>query len=92
MSDMARRAGVDSDQLSLAQYDPDRSVPEKLGSSSRYGYRYEREDLWKPRPDVQFYLDAVADRVDVLPPAAKDQFRAVRDRLPANRQPEVLNS
>jgi asparagine synthase (glutamine-hydrolysing) len=89
MTDMAARAGLDVVQLQAADYDPDRSVPEKLGSSSRYGYRYGREDLWKPLPQVQFYLDAVADRVDVLPPRARSQFRDVRNRLPEAARLEV---
>jgi asparagine synthase (glutamine-hydrolysing) len=90
MLDMARRAGVDEKRLKSAQYDPDRSVTEKLGSSSRYGYRYGREDLWKPLPQVQFYLDAVADHVDVLPPHARTHYRDVHQRLPEDARPEVI--
>jgi asparagine synthase (glutamine-hydrolysing) len=92
MLDMAHRAGLDEQRLRLAEYDPDRSVPEKLGSSSRYGYRYGREDLWKPLPQVQFYLDAVADCVDVLPPRARTQYREVHRRLPEDARPEVTGS
>jgi asparagine synthase (glutamine-hydrolysing) len=64
--ELARRRGLTPELLDDAGYDPDRSVTEKLGSSSRYGYRYGKRELWKPSSHVQFYLDCFAARLGIL--------------------------
>jgi asparagine synthase (glutamine-hydrolysing) len=49
---IARKRAPTAAVLAAAGYDPNRSVVEKLGSSSRYGYRYGDESLWKPSAQV----------------------------------------
>jgi asparagine synthase (glutamine-hydrolysing) len=78
---LAAQHAPPGDSLARAGYDPDRSVSEKLGSSSRYGYLYGDEHLWKPSARVQFYLDGVAESAGVLPPAARAQWRSVNTCL-----------
>jgi len=80
--------------LERAGYDPERTLTETLGSSSRYGHRYGRQDLWKPLPHVQFYLDSHAAEMGLLtgPPRLHwDQTRrklAGLDLHPLEGQPE----
>lgn len=63
------------------EYDPDRTVTEKLGSSSRYGFRYGEQHLWKPLPHVQYYLDHHAAKLGLLPPLQRFHFEYVQRRL-----------
>jgi asparagine synthase (glutamine-hydrolysing) len=79
--ELAQRRGYTEKRLTAAGYDPERSVTEKLGSSSRYGYRYGDQHLWKPLPHVQYYLDAEAARLDMLPQRARKHFQEVERRL-----------
>jgi asparagine synthase (glutamine-hydrolysing) len=67
--------------LAAAGYDADVSVIEKLGSSSRYGYRYGDEKMWKPATQLQFYLDSEAARLGLLPPVAQAHWQAVSEKL-----------
>jgi asparagine synthase (glutamine-hydrolysing) len=69
--------------LEAAGYDPEISVHEKLGSSSRYGYRYGEEALWKPSARVQYLLDGLAEGQGMLLPAAGLHWRSVRQRVEA---------
>jgi asparagine synthase (glutamine-hydrolysing) len=62
-------------------YDPEQTVTEKLGSSSRYGFKYGSRDLWKPLPHVQFYLDCRARDLGMLSPAARVHLEKARRQL-----------
>lgn len=42
------------------------SLPEVLGSSSRYGYRYGEKELWETEDHVQCYLDNLAWEAGLL--------------------------
>jgi asparagine synthase (glutamine-hydrolysing) len=79
--EMAERHGLTAALVEEAGYDPDKTITEKLGSSSRYGYRYGRHDLWKPLPHVQFYLDSQAAELGLLPPGARYHWETVRQEL-----------
>jgi asparagine synthase (glutamine-hydrolysing) len=79
--DIAERNYLTASLVERAGYDPDRTVTEKLGSSSRYGYRYGRHDLWKPLPHVQFYLDSKAAGLGLLPPPARYHWETVQRKL-----------
>ena len=80
---LAEEAGSTETDLRSTSYDPDKSVTEKLGSSSRYGYRYGDQHLWKPLPSVQYYLDSEAARVGMLSEGARQQWREVSGQLAA---------
>jgi hypothetical protein len=78
---LAEKRVPDEGWLAAAGYEVGRSVREKLGSSSRYGYRYGEEHLWKPSPVVQYYLDGLAAEQEVLLPGAEEQLREVQGRV-----------
>ena len=83
LEELARRRGPSEAELQKAGYDPDASVTEKLGSSSRYGFRYGDEQLWKPKTGLQFYLDSQAAGAGMLPPGARRNWEQVNSRLGA---------
>jgi asparagine synthase (glutamine-hydrolysing) len=78
---LAQQHMPDAAALRAAGYDPDQSVTEKLGSSSRYGYRYGDEQLWKPDPQMQFLLDSHAARLGLLPVDACRHWEETNQRL-----------
>jgi asparagine synthase (glutamine-hydrolysing) len=78
---LAEQSGYSANLMDHIDYDPNRSVIEKLGSSSRYGYRYGREDLWKPLPHVQFYLDTLAAELGILPRVSKFHYDTTKAKL-----------
>lgn len=79
--ELAINNGISEAQLEAAGYDPNQTVIEKLGSSSRYGYRYGDHHLWKPLPQVQYYLDSVANSLNLLLPGPKRHIDAVNQNL-----------
>ncbi|NIM18683.1 MAG: hypothetical protein GTO51_00310 [Candidatus Latescibacteria bacterium] len=81
--ELARSHGYSKDLLNAANYDSNISVQEKLGSSSRYGYRYGDRSLWKPSPHVQYYLDTLAAEIGLLTGLPKLQWNATREKLTA---------
>jgi asparagine synthase (glutamine-hydrolysing) len=81
--ELARRKGLTPELLDEVGYDPEISVTEKLGSSSRYGYRYARKNLWKPSPHVQYYLDSYAVELGMLSWRAKRHWTKTTDKLAA---------
>jgi hypothetical protein len=62
-------------------YDPSVAMKEKLGSSSRYGYKYGDHELWKPLSSVQFYLDFKASQLGILPTKVKEYIDEKRKRI-----------
>jgi asparagine synthase (glutamine-hydrolysing) len=81
--ELAVRRGYSPELLDAVGYDPDASVTEKLGSSSRYGYRYGDQKLWEPMPHVQYYLDTQAAEVGILTGGSRQQLNDTRERLAA---------
>lgn len=80
--ELADDAGCTASLLAQTEYNPDKSVTEKLGSSSRYGFKYGEAHLWKPLPSVQYYLDSEAARLGLLPSLAQRQWQEVSKQLP----------
>ena len=79
--ELANMTGVTEAMLEDAGYNPSVSVSEKLGSSSRYGFRYGDHHLWKPLSHVQYYLDSIAADLNLLPAEARYQWEKVTGRL-----------
>jgi len=71
---IARKKGFDEDKVKKIGYSSDKITTEKLGSSSRYGYRYVEKELWQVPQNVQFFLDALAYKKGLL-------NRSVRDKI-----------
>ncbi|HEX5399618.1 MAG TPA: asparagine synthetase B [Verrucomicrobiae bacterium] len=90
LTELARRRVPDEAALQAAGYDPGQSVTEKLGSSSRYGYRYGDEKLWKPAAQLQFYLDSQAAWLGLLPSATRRHWETVNHQLQTH-QPNHRN-
>ncbi|HEX5131885.1 MAG TPA: asparagine synthetase B [Candidatus Krumholzibacteria bacterium] len=76
-AEIARRHDMSPGVLEDTGYDPGRSVTEKLGSSSRYGFRYGDAGLWEPPAHVQCYLDGIAAGIGLLTGDARDNWAAV---------------
>ena len=85
LEELADSTGVTELMLDLVGYDPNQSVVEKLGSSSRYGFRYGEHHLWKPLPHVQYYLDSQAADVNLLPTEPKKHWEEITTRLKEKR-------
>lgn len=81
--ELAERAGLTEALMKQVRYDPNQTVSEKLGSSSRYGYRYGAEHLWKPLPHVQYYLDTRAAQLGLLPRLPRLHWELTSRRLAA---------
>lgn len=79
--ELAEDSGTTEASLLKTSYDPDVSVAEKLGSSSRYGFRYGDAHLWKPLASVQYFLDTAAAGLGLLPQSAYLQWLNVKDQL-----------
>jgi asparagine synthase (glutamine-hydrolysing) len=85
--ELADKSGITEAMLQKAGYDINKSVVEKLGSSSRYGFRYGDHDLWKPSLGVQYYLDTQAAKLDLLPPESQQHWELVTRQLKAASLP-----
>lgn len=83
LQEIAATRGPDAALLEHVGYDPCKTVPETLGSSSRYGFRYASKDMWNPQPDVQYYLDSEAARLGLLTGAARFHWDETQRRLDA---------
>jgi asparagine synthase (glutamine-hydrolysing) len=81
--ELAMKRGYTAKLLNYVGYDLDASVTEKLGSSSRYGYRYGDQDMWEPMPHVQYYLDTQAAEVGLLTGGSKRQLDDTKEKLAA---------
>jgi asparagine synthase (glutamine-hydrolysing) len=81
--ELAEKHNNTEKKLNEAGYDLNKSVNEKLGSSSRYGFRYGDRHLWKPLLSVQYYLDTHAAKLDLLPPKSKQHWKEVTSELQA---------
>ena len=57
---LAENDGFTKARVQDLGYKAQESLPEVLGSSSRYGYRYGEKDLWETEDHVQCYLDHLA--------------------------------
>lgn len=63
---IARKNGFDPVLVKNIGYKSEKITTNKMGSSSRYGYRYMAKELWQVPQHVQFFLHAVAYRQDLL--------------------------
>lgn len=63
---LANKHGFDDGFVSKLSYSPSKISTEKLGSSSRYGYKYGDKELWVLPSPVQLYFDYIAYREGLL--------------------------
>lgn len=57
---IARKNGFTPKLVARTGYNSEEVSREKLASSTRYGYKYDDEELWRVSQHVQFFLDSVA--------------------------------
>jgi asparagine synthase (glutamine-hydrolysing) len=74
LDDIARTNGFDPALVKHIGYKSDGITKEKMGSSSRYGYRYMAKELWQVPQNVQLFLHVLAYKQGLLD-------RSVRDRI-----------
>lgn len=74
LDDIARKNGFDPALVKHIGYRSHDISTEKMGSSSRYGYRYMAKELWQVPQHVQLFLHALAYKQRLLD-------KSVRDRL-----------
>jgi asparagine synthase (glutamine-hydrolysing) len=72
LDDIARRNEFDPALVKHIGYKSDEITTEKLGSSSRYGYRYMAKDLWQVPQHVQLFFHAVAYGQGLLDKSIRD--------------------
>jgi asparagine synthase (glutamine-hydrolysing) len=65
---IALKNGFSEELVSNSDYSAEESVEEKLGSSQRYGYKYDEKNIWITPDYVQMYLDYIAFKNGVLEP------------------------
>jgi len=70
---IARRNGFDTALVKRIGYKSHRMTTEKMGSSSRYGYRYMTKELWQVPEHVQFFLQALACKQGLLDKSVRDR-------------------
>jgi len=63
---IANRNGFDASLINRIGYTNEAITEEKMGSSSRYGYRYGGRELWQVPSHVQFFLHTVAYKRGLL--------------------------
>lgn len=71
---IARKNGFTPGLVERAGYDSDEVSQEKLASSTRYGYLYVEKALWQTPQHVQFFLDSVAYRNNLLNAAERSRI------------------
>jgi len=71
---IARKNGFDEERVKKIGYSSDKVTSQKLGSSSRYGYRYAEKELWQVPQNVQLFLDALAYKTGLLNRPERDKI------------------
>lgn len=73
LDEIARKNGFDPDLVEDIGYRNEEITTAKLGSSSRYGYRYDEKKLWQVPQHVQLFLHAIAYRAGLLNKSVRDR-------------------
>lgn len=71
---IARKNGFTPKLVESIGYNSEEVSPEKLASSTRYGYLYAGKELWQTPEHVQFFLDSVAYENDLLNEAERSRI------------------
>jgi len=74
LDDIARRNGFDPALVKRIGYKSDEITTEKMGSSSRYGYRYMAKELWQVPQHVQLFFHVLAYKQGVLDKSLRERI------------------
>jgi asparagine synthase (glutamine-hydrolysing) len=73
LDEIARKNGFDPDLVRDIGYKSEEITTAKMGSSSRYGYRYDEKKLWQVPQHVQLFLHTLAYRKGLLNKSVRDR-------------------
>jgi asparagine synthase (glutamine-hydrolysing) len=73
LDEIAKKNGFDPDLVKDIGYKSEEITTAKMGSSSRYGYRYDEKKLWKVPQHVQLFLYTLAYRKGLLNKSVRDR-------------------
>ncbi|MCK5124598.1 MAG: hypothetical protein KAQ82_05160, partial [Dehalococcoidia bacterium] len=73
LDEIARRNGFDPALVKDIGYKSEEITTAKMGSSARYGYRYDEKNLWQVPQHVQLFLHALAYRKGLLNKSVRDR-------------------
>ena len=73
LDEIARKNGFDPDLVKDLGYRNDKITTAKMGSSSRYGYRYDEKKLWQVPQNVQLFLHTLAYNKGLLNKSVRDR-------------------
>jgi len=71
---IARKNGFTPELVARTGYNSEEVTQEKLASSTRYGYLYAEKELWQAPEHVQFFLDSVAYKNNLLNEAERSRI------------------
>lgn len=74
LDEVARKEGFSPDVVKETGYSSDKVTAKKMGSSSRYGYRYAEKRIWQVPQNVQFFLHALAYEKGLLNKPVRDNI------------------
>jgi len=78
---IAKKNGFNAGLVNKIGYASSKITTKKMGSSSRYGYRYARDDIWQIPEHVQLYLDITAYNEDMLNEPEKEKIQSFADKI-----------
>ena len=71
---LAEKQGFERSVAEQVGYHMERELAENLGSSQRYGFKYDTEDRWATQDHVQLWLDNLAYEHNLLSPEERKQL------------------
>jgi len=78
---IAKRNGFNADLVNKIGYASSKITTKKMGSSSRYGYRYARSAIWQIPEHVQLYLDITAHNEEMLNEPEREKIQSFVDKI-----------
>jgi len=78
---IARKNGFTPRLVESIGYHSEEISPEKLASSSRYGYRYGEKSLWEIPDHIQFFLDVTAYDHNLLNDAERTRIKSFLKKM-----------
>jgi asparagine synthase (glutamine-hydrolysing) len=78
---IAERNGFNATLVNKIGYAGNKITTKKMGSSSRYGYRYDRSAIWQIPDYVQLYLDAIAYNKEMLNKPEREKIQSFLEKI-----------
>jgi asparagine synthase (glutamine-hydrolysing) len=78
---IAKKNGFNADLVNKIDYASSKITTKKMGSSSRYGYRYARSAIWQIPEHVQLYLDMTAYNEEMLNGPERKKIQSFLEKM-----------